>query len=152
MNKTKSSEDYFIFQSNYPSILVLCRCFDVWSQHSGYCSLQLHEREIQRERERVYAKLVCLVWSAGLISHAGCRTWSAKHQTECHRWSRFFLENQTRCLKQKCRCLICVWCKIETVLVASFVCWRQVHTKSHLQQRATKDVERELYTWQFMGW
>ncbi len=113
--------------SNYPSILVLCRCFDVWSQHSGCCSLQHREREIQRES--VYAKLVCLVWSTVLISHAGCRTWSAKHQTECHRWSRFFLENQTWCLKQKRCSLIYVWCKVETVLVASFVFWRQKHKK-----------------------
>ena len=47
MYVTKSSEDYFIFNPTLyiTRILVLCCWFDVWSQHSGYCSLQHSERE-----------------------------------------------------------------------------------------------------------
>lgn len=40
-----------------------------------------------------------------LISHAGCRTWSWKHQTE---WSKFFLDSNTR---RTCCCSIHFWRK-----------------------------------------
>lgn len=123
----------------------------VWCMESAqHCSLQHHEREIHRYRETVHAKLVCLVWSTILISHAGCRTWiSTEHQTECHRWSRFFLGNQTCCLQQTCCCLICVWCKIEIVLAASFVFWSQKHKKS-FATTCNKRCWNGACTWQFM--
>lgn len=61
MKVTKSSEDYFIFNPTLyiTHILVLCRWFDVWSQHSGYCSLQHSERE--RERTHRQTCVSCVV-------------------------------------------------------------------------------------------
>lgn len=139
MNITKHSEDYFTFKTLYIHFKTLYITHIFLSCAAAAVVTVLSSTMRSRDTEWKCKPNLCalcgpLFWSP--MQAAGLKAQSLKQ--ECYRWSRSFLENWTCCLEQTFCYLICVWCKIETVLDASFVLETQNIIHNNLQQKMLK--------------